>query len=147
MILLLLVAIAVGAAIALSGGGSRRAAGGASAAQVSLHLVGAKAEAALSACGRTHHYKIYPAGGTIGFRGTSSLRAGTPAKVKVKVKLKACVGGAFQPAGDAAAAVAADGSFQGNFPAPAAGNYSARAELKQGGALVARSRKRYFEVR
>ena len=145
MILLLLAAIASVAAIVLSGGGARRAAGGASAPQVSLHLVGAKAEAALSACGRTHHYKLYPAGSTVGFRGTSSLRAGAPAKVKVK--LKACVGGAFQPAGEATAAVAADGSFQGSFTATPRGYYSARADLKQGGAPVARSRKRYFEVR
>lgn len=144
LILVLLAAVPIALAVALGGGGERKAKF-VPAVQVSLHLAGGGGKAAISACGTTHHYKIYPGGSTIAFRGASSLSGG--ASLRVKLKLKVCVGGAFEPAGEAAATVAANGSFIGSFHAPSDGAYSARAELKQGGVLITRSRKRYFEVR
>jgi hypothetical protein len=96
------------------------------------------------ACGVVHHYKAYGSGGTITFRGLVS--PGGTADVKVKVKLKVCTAGIFQPSGDVITAVH-KGAYRGSFPAPTAGNYFARAEVTRAGVRLARSEKRYFEVR
>lgn len=143
LILTLLAAIPVALALVLTGGGSATIPGGARLAQISLQLVGASNGGAVSACGNTHHYPAYPAQGTIDFRGVISPRGSWA----VAVKLKACYGGAFRSAGDIQATVSSNGGYRGSFPAPIGGYYFARAELKERGALVTRSAKRYFEVR
>jgi hypothetical protein len=67
--------------------------------------------------------------------------------VKVKVKLKACTAGIFEPSGDAATIHTSTGSYKGSFPAPIGGYYFARAEVDRSGVRVARTEKIYFEVR
>jgi hypothetical protein len=143
LILMLLAAIPIGLAIALAGGGGTRTISGVPSASVSLTLVGASGGGEAAVCGGTRTYAIYPAGGTIRFRGAIS-NAGA---WKVKVKLKACRADAFQPAGEAAAMLPSKTSYTGSFPAPIAGHYVARAELEQGGVRIARSGKAYFEIR
>jgi hypothetical protein len=140
--LLLLAAIPIGLAVLLSGGGVRKTFR-MPAATVSLIFVDGKAGSGALACGATRNYVTYPAGGTIRFRGTVS-----PAGAwEVKLKLKACQAGAFQPAGEAPATLPSKTTYTGSFPAPIAGYYFARAEVKENGTLVARSEKAYFEVR
>jgi hypothetical protein len=142
-ILLLLAAIPIGLAVVLAGGGGASKVPGVPAADITLALVGATRGSAALACGATHNYTTYPAGGTIRFRGTIST-AGT---WSVKVKLKACQANAFQSSGEASATLPSKTSYAGSFPAPIAGYYFARADLKQNGALVGHSEKAYFEVR
>lgn len=142
LILLVLTALPVGLAFALTGGGSGPATSGA-ATLLSLKLVGGSNGGGITACGLTHHYTSYAAGSTIKFRGAIS----SPGSWSVKVKLKACSGGAFRPSGDAPAKVHSGVRFKGSFPAPIGGYYFARAELNRGGSRVARSDKRYFQVR
>lgn len=141
LILLALAAIPVALAVALTGGGSSPATGG-TAILVSLELKDGSNGGAVSACGVTHHYATFPAGSTIKFRGAISTRGSW----SVKVKLKACSGGAFRPSGGASAKVHAGTTYKGSFPAPIGGYYFARAELDRGGSHVARSDKRYFRV-
>jgi len=149
LILAVLAALPLGLAVILAGGGGGGGGGGGAAAgvptlgRISLEVVSAGQRVSVSACGSTRHYLAYPAVGTIAFRGTV-LPAGS---WSVKLKLKACFGGAFQSAGGVAAKVAGGGSYAGTFPAPIAGTYFARAELKHAGAQVSRSSKVYFEVR
>lgn len=143
MILLLLAAIPIGLAIVLAGGGGTRIVSGVPGANISLVLVGQRKTGEAPACGATRSYAIYPAGSTIHFQGTISKAAAW----KVKVKLKACRAGAFQPAGEAAATLPSQTSYVGSFPAPIAGYYVARADLEAGGARFARSDKAYFEIR
>ncbi|HEX8977344.1 MAG TPA: hypothetical protein VF781_12585 [Solirubrobacteraceae bacterium] len=148
LILAVLAALPLGLAVILAGGGGGASRGGGTAAgvptlgRISLELVGAGPRVSVSDCGSTRHYLAYPAGGTIAFHGTV-VPAGS---WSVKLKLKACSGGTFQSAGDVGARVAANGSYAGTFPAPIAGTYFARAELKHAGAQVSRSTKVYFEV-
>jgi hypothetical protein len=142
MILLLLAAIPIGLAIVLAGGGGSRAISGVPGASVSLALIGGgRGEA--TACGATRHYATYSATSTVHFQGTISKASAW----HVKVKLKACRAGSFQPAGEASAALPSPTSYTGDFPAPIAGYYFARAELEQGGTRFARSSKAYFEIR
>lgn len=145
LILLALAAIPVGLAVALTSTGhsSSRRSSVATATQVSLDLLGGRSVSAVSACGIVHHYTAYGTAGAIKFRGLISP-AGT---AKVKIKLKVCTAGAFQNSGQATATDHASGVYKGSFPAPIAGYYFARAEVKRGGVLVTRSEKRYFEVR
>jgi hypothetical protein len=144
LILVALAAIPVGLAIALTAGHSNgKGAAGAVATQVSLSMIGGTSVSGVSACGIVHHYRAYGNTGTIRFRGLISP-AGT---AKVKLKLKVCTAGAFRDSGEATATVHSNGSYKGSLPAPINGYYFARAEVKRGGALVARSEKRYFEVR
>lgn len=110
---------------------------------VSIDLVAGGSAGSVRACGIVHHYKVYSSSSTISFRGLVSPAG----QAKIKVKLKACSAGIFEPSGEAAAAEQPHGLYRGSFPAPIAGYYYARAEVKQSGATVARSAKSYFEVR
>jgi hypothetical protein len=141
MILLLLAAIPVGLAILLTAGGGapRRALAGP---PVSFELLGGSSGSA-GACGGAHHYAVYQAGSAIRFQGN----VGGSGSSAVKVRLKACVAGAFRPSGDAAGHVGAGGGYVGSFSAPIAGYYFARAEVRQSDGTVGRSGKRYFQVR
>ena len=144
LILLALAAIPVALAVALAGGGSRGRAQGVPGVQVSLKLVGGSSAGAVAACGVTHHYRVYPTGSTaIRFRGAISAHGNW----KVKLKLKACTAGAFRPSGEAGTTVHVGDIYKGNLVAPIAGFYFARAEVLRSGTLVARSTKRYFEIR
>ncbi|MHB8659771.1 MAG: hypothetical protein ACYC91_17850 [Solirubrobacteraceae bacterium] len=144
LILVLLAGIPVALGVLLIGsGGERKPARGQPVVQVSLRMVGGERGPALLACGVTHHYTIYRAGTTLRFHGTISYSG----RWTLKLKLKACTAGAFRSAGDATAKVHADASYKGSLPAPIAGQYFARAELRLSGALIARSDKHYFEVR
>ena len=144
LILLLLGAVPVALALLLAGGGGTKRARGVPVAQLSLQLIDGSSAVALAACGVTHHYTAYRAGATVRFRG----RITQPGNWSVTLKLKACTSGAFRPSGGATGKVLPDrSSYEGSFPAPIGGYYFARAELKQGNALVARSDKRYFHVR
>jgi len=143
LILLLLAAIPIGLAVVLAGGGGTRAISRVPGASISLALLGEGSGGEAAVCGGTRRYAIYSAGSTIHFQGTMTKAAAW----KVKLKLKACRAGAFQPAGEASATLPTNKSYTGSFPAPISGYYFARAELKQGEALVGRSDKAYFEVR
>ena len=142
LILLLLTAIPIGLAIVLASGGGTRTVSGAPSANVTLALLGGAKGAVAQACGATRNYTAYPAGSTIRFGG--AISAAGP--WQVKVKLKACQAGSFQSAGDVSGTLRSNTSYAGSFPAPIAGYYFARTELKEAGALVARSRKAYFAV-
>jgi hypothetical protein len=142
LLLLLLAAIPIGLAIVLAGGGGTRTVSGGSSTRISMGLVGGRNGGEASACGAAHHYRLYPAGGTVHYQGTISARG----HWTVKVKLKACRAGAFQSAGEASANTQSM-TYAGDFPAPIAGYYFARAELKQGGAIVGRGGKAFFEIR
>ena len=142
LMLALLAAVPVALAVLLTGGGGPPAATGGGA-QVSLQLTQPRAKATLVACGVTHHYDAYPAGATITFRGDVSARAGWT----VHLKLKACAAGVFEPAGDVRIHGHTATAYHGAFAAPTPGSYYARAEVLERGALVARSRKRFFVVR
>jgi hypothetical protein len=143
LILLALAAVPVALAVALAGGGGRGRAKGIPAAQVSLKLVGGTS-AAVTACGVTHHYRVYPAGPTaIKFRGSISARD----HWKVKLKLKACTAGAFRASGETGATLQTADTYEGSLTPPIAGFYFARAVVLRNGSLVARSTKRYFEIR
>src|SRR5205823_12669079 len=100
---------------------------GAPAPQLSLNLKGGRGGAALTACGAPHHYTIYRAGERIKLGG--SVTAPPAGRWKVKLKLKACIGGEFRASGGAAVRVRSDGTFKGAFPAPVPGLYFARAQL------------------
>jgi hypothetical protein len=143
--LLAVAAIPVGLAVALSAGDSGSSASSSTGVQVSLHLEAGASVGGVRACGIVHHYKAYGSGSTITFRGGVSPAA--TAGVKVKVKLKVCTAGIFQPSGDVIARVHGSGAYKGSFPAPTAGDYFARAEVTRAGVRLARSEKRYFEVR
>jgi hypothetical protein len=150
LILVVLAAIPVGLALGLAGvgGGGTKHASGVPPTQLSLELVGGTTAAAIGACGGTHHYTAYAAGSEIAFRGTISPSAHVSnAGWSVKVKLKACTGGAFRASGAQRGTIHAGGRYKASIPAPIAGDYFARAELKRSGELVARSSKQYFEVR
>lgn len=151
LILAALAALPLALAVVLAGGGGSGTGGSGGGAapgvptvgRISLALVGAGRRVSVNACGSPRHYLEYPGGGTIAFRGTVLPAGGW----SVKLKLKACFGGAFRSAGDVAARVAGGGRYTGTFPAPIAGSYFARAELKRAGAQVSRSGKVYFVVR
>ncbi|MHB8658648.1 MAG: hypothetical protein ACYC91_11960 [Solirubrobacteraceae bacterium] len=139
--LLLLAALPIVLAVALTGGGGR-VAGPRMIVQVSLQFRAGTGKATLAACGSIHHYVLYRAGMRIRFRGTVS-RAGA---WSVQLKLKACAAGVFEPAGDVTATHQQEQLYHGEFAAPTAGYYFGRVELREGGAVIARSRKRYFRV-
>jgi len=143
VILALLAAVPLGLAIALTGGGSTPVPGGALLARVSLKLLGGSDAGVLTACRKTHSYEAYSSQATVRFRGTIS----PPGPWSISIKLKACYGGAFQSAGDIPAAVTAHGTYSGSFPAPIGGYYNARADVREAGALVTHSLKRYFAIR
>ena len=145
LVLLAVAAIPVGLAVALTAGDSGSSVNSSTGVQVSLHLEGGASVGGVRACGVVHHYKAYGSGSTITFRGLVSPPR--TADVKVKVKLKVCTAGIFQPSGDVITAVHRKGAYRGSFPAPTAGNYFARAEVTHAGVRLARSEKRYFEVR
>lgn len=143
LLLVLLAAIPVGLAVVLARGDGTKRAHGVPVTQLSLKLIAGSPVGAQAACGVTHHYTLYPATSTIRFRGAISR----PGKWSVAVKLKACTAGAFRSSGQVAAKVRPDGRYKGTFPAPIGGYYFARAELELSGRRVARSSKRYFQVR
>ncbi|MCA1690324.1 MAG: hypothetical protein LC720_07830 [Actinobacteria bacterium] len=93
----------------------------------------------------THHYAVYPAGATIALRG--SIADPPPARWRVRVKLRSCVAGDFRPAGESPVSQRSDGRFTGSFPAPVPGLYFARASVNAGGRQLARSYKRFFQIR
>jgi hypothetical protein len=101
--------------------------------------------ASLTACGRLHHYRVYEAGTTIRYSGTV-----TPVPSghwKVKLKIKVCTGGVFVDMVKVQAIRDKHtGAFAGSFPAPAAGDYEARAELYVADVRAARSRKSHFSI-
>ena len=113
--------------------------------QVSLELKRPTGDTRMVGCGITHHYAVYPAGTTIAFRG---VVADPPRdRWHVRVKLKACVAGAFRPAGDSPVSQRSDGRFRGSFPAPVPGLYFVRASVNSAAIPVTRSYKRFFVVR
>jgi hypothetical protein len=116
-----------------------------SATQVSLELKGGSGDAALAGCGTTHHYTEYRGRGTIRFAGAvvNPPRGGW----KVKVKLKACIGGRFESAGDLKVHRRHGGRYRGSVPTPVSGLYFARAQVSAGHARLARSDKQFFRVR
>jgi hypothetical protein len=138
-----LAAIPIALAVLLTGGGGQRVTTGAGAVQISLDLLGGGSTGPVATCGVTHHYTTYAPGSTIEFRGSMSSKG----HWSVKLKLKACSAGTFQDSGEASARVHGGDTYKGSFPAPIDGHYFARAELKQGGAVIGRSDKRYFEVK
>lgn len=142
LILLVLAAIPVGLAILLAGGGGSRHPATAQPAQLSLRLVGGLRKQTLAACGSAHHYTVFRNSAKIRFRGSVTVAGSW----SVAIKLKACEGGVFQPAGSAPATHRAGATYHGDVAAPIAGFYFARAELRQRGATIARSDKRYFEI-
>jgi hypothetical protein len=99
--------------------------------------------ASLTACGVVHHYRAYAAGTTVSYSGTV-----TPVPSghwKVKLKIKVCSGGAFVDLIKVEATRDKHtGAFAGSFPAPAAGDYEARAELYVADVRTARSDKVHF---
>ena len=143
LFLLPLALIPVALALLLTGGGSSSGPSRPGAAQVSLRLVGGSGKQSVTVCGSTHHYAVYRTGAVIGFRGAVSSAGGWT----VRVKLKACQGGTFEPAGEVKPAHVLAQEFHGHFQAPVPGYYFARAELRQGGRVIVRSDKRYFQVR
>jgi hypothetical protein len=144
LVLLGVAAVPVALAVALSTGGGSPAAGN-TGIQASLHLVGGTSVGGVRACGIVHHYRAYSSGSRISFRGV--VVPADSGALKVKVKLKVCTAGTFEPAGDAATVHEKTGSFRGSFPAPIAGYYFARAEVERAGGRVARTDKYYFAVR
>lgn len=144
LVLVVLAAVPVALALALSGGGGGTPQGAAGISQVSLRFAGAAGRETLQACGTVHRYAVYRAGSRIRFRGSVTTQSGG---WTVRLKLKACEGGTFQPAGDIAAKRRGGVEYRGEFVAPTPGYYFARAELQSGGALLAHSSKRYFRVR
>src|SRR5437764_6496723 len=96
LIAVVAVLIAIPVAIALLVGHAHEGAetSVASGSQVSLNVKGGEGNAALAGCGTTHHYTEYRGRGTIAFSG----RVVNPPRRqwKVKVKLKACIGGRFE---------------------------------------------------
>jgi hypothetical protein len=112
---------------------------------VGLNLKGGVASTVASACSVPHHYTVYRAGDVIRFGGSvTSPPRGT---WRIKIKLKSCVGGAFQDSGSARVHQRADNTYKGAFRAPVPGHYFARAALNAGGRRVARSSKQFFQVR
>lgn len=101
--------------------------------------------ASLTACGRLHHYRVYDAGTTISYSGrVTPVPSG---HWKVKLKIKVCSGGGFVDMVKVQATRDKHtGAFAGSFPAPAAGDYEARAELYVADARMARSRNRHFRI-
>jgi hypothetical protein len=105
----------------------------------------AGASQSLVGCGGTHNYRLYAVGSTVRFAGTvSPIPRG---RWKIKVKLKRCQAGAFTRLTEIVATKnKRAGTFQGQFPAPPAGLYSARASLSVDGKTVGKSRKRHFKI-
>lgn len=147
LLLILLAILPVGLALLIGREGHKRVPLGAGAVptQISLELKRPTGDTRMVGCGITHHYAVYPAGATIGFRGV--VAEPPHARWRVRLKLKSCVAGAFRPAGDSSATQRASDSFRGSFRAPVPGLYFARASVNAGGAPVARSYKRFFVVR
>lgn len=143
VILALLAAVPIALAIGLTGGGGGAVAGGPGLAQVTLKLLGGTDAGVITACGKTHHFQAYSSSASVPFRGAVS----PPGGWTVALKLKACIGGSFQSAGEVPAGLSRRGSYSGSFPAPIAGAYEVRTDVRRQGALVTRSQKRYFEVR
>jgi len=112
--------------------------------QISLNLKGGVSKPALATCGATHHFTAYPGSGTIRFEGT--VIAAPRGHWKVKVKLKSCIGGQFEPAGEVQVKVRHDATFKGGFRAPVAGVYFARANLNLHGRRLANSGKEFFLI-
>jgi hypothetical protein len=145
LMLLAVAAVPIGLAVALTAGSGGSPASGNTGVRASLHLDAGGSASGVRECGIVHHYRVYGSSSTIKFRGLVSP-AGT-ANVKVKVKLKMCTAGAFQPSGEATTIRHANNIFKGSFPAPTRGYYYARAEVERSGVRLAKSDKRYFEVR
>jgi len=112
--------------------------------QVSLNLKGGISKPALAACGATHHFTAYGRSATIRFDG--AVIAPPSGHWKVKVKLKSCIGGQFEAAGEAQVEVRKDATFKGGFRAPVAGVYFARANVNQQGQKLTSSAKQFFLV-
>jgi hypothetical protein len=92
-----------------------------------------------------HHYRVYAAGATISYSG--AVRPVPSEHWKIKLKLKVCSGGVFVDLVKVQAIRDKHtGAFHGSFPAPAAGDYEARAELYVTDRRVARSDKRHFAI-
>lgn len=145
---LILALVALPVAIALLVGRShprKPAATGARPTLVGLNLKGGISDLQAAACGSAHHYTAYRAGERIDFGGT--INSPPKGNWKVKVKLKSCIGEAFQDSGSAPARVRHDNSFKGSFRAPVPGYYFARASVNVGGRRIARSAKQFFQIR
>jgi hypothetical protein len=118
---------------------------GATPALIGLDMKAGTGDKLIAACGVPHHYTIYHAGSPILFGG--AVQSPPRANWRVKVKLKSCVDGAFRDSGTPSVHVRSDNTYKGSFQAPVPGHYFARASLNVGGRRVARSSKRFFEVR
>jgi len=119
---------------------------GAPATQVSLNLKAGSGNTALAGCGEPHHYTEYQASTQIRLDGsvTNPPRGGW----KVKVKLKSCIAGRFESAGEIRVHLSRRrGRFRGEFRAPVPGLYFARAQVNVASRRIARSDKQFFRVR
>lgn len=114
--------------------------------QVSLNLKGGAGGASLAGCGPPHHYTDYRPSQKIAVDGT--VVNPPRAQWKVKVKLKSCIGGRFEAAGEIAVHTSRPhGRFRGEFRAPVPGLYFARAQVNAARARISRSDKQFFRVR
>lgn len=116
-----------------------------SAVQLSLELKDGIGNSALAACGTTHHYTDYRSGDRIAFDGTVANPPNS--RWKVKVKLKSCIGGSFESAGEVRTHRRRGGRYKGQFKAPVPGTYFARAQLNSRKRRLARSEKQFFRIR
>jgi len=95
------------------------------------------------ACGAAHHFRTYATGAPV--RVTGTVRPIPTGSWKVKIKIKVCHGGSF---GDFIRLDASrdkhHGTFSGSFPAPAPGDYEARAELYVSDTRVARTEEKHI---
>ncbi len=146
LLLIALLAVPVGVGVLLAGSmGKQPAASGSSPTLIGLNLKGGTGQTQASACGIAHHYTQYPADQRIYFGGTVTSAPG--ARWKVKLKLKACIGGQFEDAGSVGTRVRSNGTYKGSFRAPVPGYYFARASLNVSQQRLTRSGKRFFQVR
>lgn len=111
---------------------------------VSLELHGGTSST-VTACGLQHHQRRYPGGSTIKFSG--SVKPIPNAQWKVKIKIKACQGGAYVDVSKFQVPVNKHtGTFAGTFSAPPAGFYEATARLYITDVEVAKSVERHFQI-
>lgn len=144
VLLVVLAAVPIGIAL-LVGRTHTRTPAPVGATLVGLDLKGGSAQLSATACGIPHHYTEFRAGETVHFGG--SVTSAPKGSWKVKLKLKSCIGGRFEDAGQVAARTRHDNTFKGSFRAPVPGYYFVRASVYVGGRRVARGDKQFFNVR
>ena len=145
VVVVLLVAVPVAAALLVANRREGAESDVATASQVSLELKGGVGNAALAGCGTTHHFTEYKSHGSISFDG--AVVNPPRGSWKVKVKLKSCIGGHFEGAGEIHVHRHNSGRYRGSFTAPVPGLYFVRAQVSSGKVRVARSDKQFFRVR